>query len=111
MASNNHIMTIETIDEWLCSTGYLVPENELQLDRLNKLYLDFKFKLTDVSIDVQSIIDGTLSCHFTKTVNFTNTDIENEINQLQMVARKGHENISKEIIKKMIDKHQKNNEK
>jgi len=51
---------LDNLREWLCSTGFLFPQNELQLARFNELYADYDFKLKDARIDVKSIIDGNV---------------------------------------------------
>ena len=40
------------LNDWLASTGYLFATNEIQLDRFNKIYEDYDFKLKDINIDV-----------------------------------------------------------
>jgi hypothetical protein len=93
------------LDDWLHSTGYLYPKNEQQLDRFNKLYEDYDFKLKNATIDIKSIIDGTL-CNKAKVIPLNiDSDINNEIESLRMVARKGQDNLPKHIIDKMRNKH------
>ena len=35
------------LDDWLHSTGFLYPKNEKQLERFEKLYEDYDFKLSN----------------------------------------------------------------
>jgi len=103
-------VNINNLDEWLSSTGFLCPTNELELARFNKLYADYDFKLKDVSIDVQSIVNNNV-CFNIKSFVFTKDEnIENEINELRMVARKGSQNLSQHIIDKMKKHHTDNDE-
>lgn len=99
-------ITIDNLDDWLNSSGFLFPQNELQLDRFNKLYADYDFKLKDITIDAKAIIDGNSCCDLTKnkTIKFNTTYIINE--ELKMVARKGQD-IPQHIIDKMKQKHHK----
>ncbi len=41
------LIEIAQLDSWLGSTGFLFPSNELELDRFNKLYEDYDYKLDD----------------------------------------------------------------
>lgn len=95
----------DNLDDWLHSTGFLFPINEKQLDRFTKLYEDYDFKLHNVTIDVDSIMNGTL-CNKTKILPLNlSPEISNEIENLKMVARKGQSNLPKHIIDKMRNKH------
>ena len=38
-------VTESNLDDWLHSTGFLYPTNEIQLERFEKLYEDYDFKL------------------------------------------------------------------
>jgi Ca2+-binding EF-hand superfamily protein len=101
---------INNLDEWLRSTGFLFPINELQLTRFNELYVDYDFKLKDASIDVKSIVGGNLCSNDIRVLRVgKNDEINNEIEELRMVARKGQE-VPKHIIDKMKKKHRKNND-
>lgn len=100
---------MNNLNEWLRSTGFLFPTNEIELVRFNELYADCDFKLKDVSIDVKSIIEGNL-CSNTRVIRIIKSKgIKNEIEDLKMVARKGQE-IPKHILDKMTKKHRKNND-
>lgn len=103
---NTEKISIDNLDEWLCSCGYLFPQNELQLDRFNKLYSDYDFKLKNISIDAKAIIEGNICCNLPKNnaIEFNNNNIFNE--ELKMVARKGQD-IPLHIIDKMRQKHHK----
>lgn len=91
------------LNEWLRSTGFLFPQNEIELKRFNELYSDFDFKLNDATIDVRSIIEGNV-CSARGFRLLKNDNINKNIEDLKMVARKGEE-IPKHIIDKMMQKH------
>lgn len=96
---------MSNLNEWLRSTGFLYPTNELELARFNELYADYDFKLKDVSIDVKSIIEGHLCS--TRVLRIVKSEeINNEIEDLKMVARKG-QGVPQHIIDKMKQKHRK----
>lgn len=98
-------ITEDNLDDWLHSTGYLYPMNEKQLERFNKLYEDYDFKLKNASIDVKSIIEGTL-CNKSKVIPLSiDSDINDEIENLRMVARNGQNGLPQHIIDKMKKKH------
>lgn len=99
---------LNNLGEWLCSTGFLFPKNEIQLARFNELYADYDFKLKDARIDVKSIIDGNV-CFNTRVFRIIEEDEIKDIEELKMVARKGQE-VPKHIIDKMKQKHRKSND-
>ena len=108
-ANKRNNINSQNLDEWLRSTGFLFPTNELELARFNKLYADYDFKLKDASIDVASIIEGHVCSCDTKGFGFIKYDESNmeEIEELKMAARKGHK-VPEHIIDKMMQKHRKN---
>jgi len=99
----------QNLEEWLRSTGFLFPTNELELARFNKLYADYDFQLKGASIDVKTIIEGS-TCSNARIIDIgieNNEGISNEIQELKMVARKG-QIVPEHIIEKMKQKHRKN---
>ncbi|MCL9809869.1 hypothetical protein [Flavobacterium luminosum] len=106
MAENNkHIFDLEILDHYLCSTGFICPTNELQLDLFEKLYDGFDYKLKDATIDVSAIINNQLSKK--SVIRIFNEDNLDEIKELKMAARKGTQGLSQDIIDKMYGKHRK----
>lgn len=102
--NSNHSINSENLDTYLGSMGFLYPINEVQLDIFNILYGDFDFKLKDLHIDVDSIINNKIT---KKSVIQLNDYDPSEINELKMAARNGNENLSQDIIDKMYEKHRK----
>tara|TARA_R110000796_G_scaffold63858_1_gene147655 strand:+ start:4441 stop:4782 length:342 start_codon:yes stop_codon:yes gene_type:complete len=98
------LIEVEHMDSWLSSTGYLFPSNELELDRFNKLYEDYDFKLDDISIDPVAIINNTFHRE-PKVITMFEEDHDVDIESLRMVARKGKEKLPQHIIEKMRRKH------
>jgi hypothetical protein len=107
--NNKNKINNQNLEEWFRSAGFLFPTNELELERFNKLYANYDFKLKDVSIDAKSIIDGDICSCETKVFSIGKVDeVKNEIEKLKMVARKG-QNVPQHILDKMTKKHRKNN--
>lgn len=98
------IIEVAQLDSWLSSTGFLFSGNEIELDRFNKIYEDYDYKLDGISIDPLAIINNTFH-RVPKVIEMFSTDVENEINSLKMVARKGSEDLPQHIIEKMRRKH------
>lgn len=98
------LIEIGHLDSWLSSTGFLFPSNELELDRFNKLYEDYDYKLDSTSIDPIAIINSTFHRE-PKVITMFEEDIDVEIESLRMVARKGKEKLPQHIIDKMRKKH------
>lgn len=108
--NNKHKINNQNLEEWFRSTGFLFPTNELELERFDKLYADYDFKLKDVSIDAKSIVEGKICSCGTKVLHIKKSDeLKSEIEGLRMVARKGQE-VPKHILDKMTKKHRKNND-
>lgn len=97
MAKNKNI-TPANVTEWLASTGFLFPTNELELSRFNKLYGELDEQLTGKEIDPERILKG-LSASKVVKMNITPA-IEEEFSAYRMVARNGS-NLPKHILDKM----------
>lgn len=97
MAKNKNI-TPTNITEWLASTGFLFPTNELELSRFNKLYGDLDEQLTGKEIDPERILNGLPSSRVVKMG--TSQTNEDEFSTYRMVARNGS-SLPKHILEKM----------
>lgn len=98
------LIEIGQLDSWLSSTGFLFPDNELELDRFNKLFDDYDYKLDNVSIDPIAIINNTFHRE-PKVITMFDDEVDQEIEGLRMVARKGAKKLPQHIIEKMRRKH------
>ncbi|MDO6813235.1 hypothetical protein [Tenacibaculum soleae] len=94
------------LNDWLTSLGFLYPIIDLHLDRFDKLFEDYPYKLSNATIDAKAIINGTYKSE-TKILSFKKFDLDNDIGELKMVARKGQSGLPQHIIDKMIAKHKK----
>lgn len=97
MARNKLHITPENITEWLASTGFLFPRNELELARFDKLYPDESEDASDFQVDFDKIFNGTLK---TRIIPLKKEVEEKDIIPLKMVARKGSA-VPQHILDKM----------
>lgn len=108
MPQNKVHITPEQMPDWLASTGFLFPTNDLQLARFEKIFADEVNELADFQVDCDRIIAGSPSA---KIVTFEPEAKPEDIAPLRMVARKGA-NLPKHIqdkIKKNQDERNGNN--
>lgn len=98
MAQNKKHITPENITEWLSSTGFLFPRNEVELERFEKLYGELDFGLTGKEIDPDKIIDGTFEEK--KIPKIPEGINQEEIETYRMAARKGNA-LPKHILEKI----------
>jgi hypothetical protein len=108
MAQSKFHITTDNMAEWLSSTGFLFPRNEIELARFDKLYPLEIENSTEFKVDCSRIINNTLK---TKVISLKDEAREEDIAPLKMVARKGS-SIPKHIldkIKKNQDERSKNN--
>lgn len=108
MAKNkkNIELTEKEFDQLLGSFGYIFPRSDQELDNFREVYFNEEFKLRETKIDPNEIIQGTFKLE--KKVIQLSTNINlNEIQSLQLAARKGERQISNEILKKLKEKHSK----
>ena len=90
-------MTIELMPEWLASTGFLFPTNELELARFEKLYAEETTDTVGFEVDCDKILGSSLTA---KIVRFEPEAKAENITPLRMVARKGA-NLPKHIQDKI----------
>ncbi|MCC8423567.1 hypothetical protein [Mucilaginibacter sp. UR6-11] len=79
-------MTAELMPEWLASTGFLFPTNELELARFEKIYAEEATDLAGFEVDCDQILARNLHA---KIVRFEPKTKPENIAALKMVARKG----------------------
>jgi hypothetical protein len=86
MPQNKIHMTPEQMPEWLASTGFLFPTNELELARFEKLYAEEADNFGDFQVDCERILGNTFQA---KIISFEPEAKPEDITPLRMVARKG----------------------
>ena len=107
MANKSIDINKDNIYEWLCSIGYLLPRNEIELERLDKLHPLGSVVVNESAIDPFAIINGSRK---QKTLSISNIDLPaDEQEQLRMAARK-HAGLPQEIIDQIKQNQQKKDE-
>lgn len=96
-------ITQGNIIEWMCSTGYLFPRNEIELTRFERLYPEIERKTDAATIDAFAILKGSRK-RTSIRLNIEDEQVENNP-QMRMAARK-YKNLPEHIIEK-IKKNQK----
>lgn len=86
MASKIMPLTKENIYEWICSTGYLLPTNEKELARFEKLHGADELVVNSDAIDPIAIIKGSRQ---EKRLSVSNLSLNlKDVQELRMAARK-----------------------
>ena len=98
MSKNKINITYDNLTEWLCSTGYLFPRNEIELSRFERIYPEVERKSNDDSVDPFTIIDGSRQRKPFR-LDLEDDEIEN-LPELRMAARK-YKNLPDHIIEKI----------
>ncbi|WP_257670490.1 hypothetical protein [Parapedobacter tibetensis] len=98
MAQSKIHITPDNMSEWLASTGFLFPRNELELARFDRLYPVEEEGIGGFQVDCQAILDGTAKT--SKRITLAREAKEGDIIPLRMVARKGG-NLPKHILDKI----------
>ena len=104
MAQNKKHITPDNITEWLASTGFLFPRNEVELERFEKLYCEVDYGLTGKEIDPDKISNDTFKEK--KILKMSDEVRKEEINTYRMAARNGND-----LPKHIMDKIKKNQSK
>jgi hypothetical protein len=102
MAQNKKHITPENITEWLASTGFLFPRNEIELARFEELYSNEDFALIGNEIDPDKILNSEKQ-KITVTKQLPIELNEHVIKEYRMVARNGSK-----LPKHILDKIKKN---
>ncbi len=104
MAQNNPHITADNVTEWLASTGFIFPRNELELARFETLYRDTVIDLTGCLIDPEIIVGRKQQ---SRVIAFKPIARDaQEMAPYRMIARKGG-NLPQHILDKMKKNHQK----
>jgi len=112
MAKNKKHITSDNVTEWLSSTGFLFPRNEIELARFEKLFGKVDEDITGEEIDPTRIIKGedyTSSQGPRQQLHIEEND-KQKYSNLSMAARKG-DKIPDYILKKMKKNQENSNKK
>lgn len=100
-------ITQDNLIEWLCSTGYLFPRNEIELSRFERLYPEVERKTKDDSVDPFAILDSSRK---RKPINLDIQDEEIEnLPEMRMAARK-YQDLPEHILEKIKKNQNKSND-
>ena len=100
----NKSINADRFDELLAIAGYIYPRNDKELEQFELLYRDYDFKLRDVRVNPEEIINQSFKKQG-KVLKLRDEEEQQDINELRMAARKGSEQIPKSILDKMKRKH------
>jgi hypothetical protein len=95
MATKSIKIDDENIYEWLCSTGFLLPSNEVELSRFERLYPVGTYTINETAIDPLAIINGTRQ---RKNLSVQTVVLASEEQELLRMAARKHEQMPQEII-------------
>lgn len=76
-----------TIADLLCSTGYLPPRNELDLDRFDRIYKAQTFEIESCCIDSDAIFDSVINSDSNRHCIIKKMPLK--INQTQLKVARG----------------------
>lgn len=96
----------DNITEWVHSIGYFLPRNDKEDTRFEKIHSEISYNLDVNAVDPFALLSGSWQPRF--IILLDNSELEAEVSQLRMAARK-HENLPDEIINK-IKKNQKDHD-
>lgn len=106
--NKNNNINADRFDELLSIAGYIYPRNDNELEQFELLYKDYDFKLKNVRVNPEEIINQSYKKQG-KVLKLRNDEEQQDINELRIAARKGNEQIPKSILDKMKRKHNNGN--
>jgi len=106
MATNKTKIASDNLNEWLASTGFLFPKNEIELTRFEKLYKEEEQKYNGCKINPRNIIEGIITAP--KKIIPLSKKEEEDYSHFKMVARNG-EALPNHILAKMKKNQEKEN--
>ena len=86
MAQSRKHITPDNVTEWLASTGFLFPRNEVELSRFEKLFGDIDYGLTGMEIDPAKIIRGVEN---PRSIVIPEALKQEDLSEYRMVAQNG----------------------
>lgn len=105
MTDKKSILTAENLEEWMHSTGYLLPRTNLELARFELLNNEVTHSVDYNTVDPLAIISGTWKMRFSYSEQ--PEDLSGRIDGLRMAARK-HTDLPDNITRKIKNNHRKN---
>jgi len=106
MPDKNIHITEQNLTEWMRSTGYLLPQIHIEVQRFEILHAGLHHQVDFNAVDPFAIINGTFSIR--TTINLPLDDVHETIEGFRMAARK-HQQLPDELLGKMKKNHHKKN--
>ena len=106
MASKKIDINQDSIYEWICSIGYLLPATEIELFRFEMLHLTDSILVNEEAIDPFAILNGKWKRSELSICKVELPQEEQEI--LRMAARK-HQGLPQDIMNQIKRNQQENN--
>lgn len=105
-------LNIEEWDVLLCSTGYLPPRNEEELDFFDEMYEDYQSRIENQHVDVDMIL--RTACHVVTDYRYVESNhileqakVAEDIRHEYSMAARNFDKLPKDILEKMRRQHNK----
>ncbi|MDJ1498947.1 hypothetical protein QNI19_38835 [Cytophagaceae bacterium DM2B3-1] len=102
MAKKDISLSEDNLSDWLHSTGYFLPQNEIQLSRLERLNTIVESTINESRVDPFTIINNTWQPSYVEPIK--DLDLSEQIEELKMAARKGSD-LPSDILEKIKKNH------
>jgi hypothetical protein len=104
MPNKNTILTLDNLEEWMHSTGYLLPRTPLELARFERLHHQLSHQVDCKAVDPLAIIQGTWKLNY--IVSEALDDLSVDMDELRLAARK-YNALPDHIIQQIKNNHHK----
>lgn len=102
-------LSIEQFEVMLCSTGYLPPRDENELDFFNQMYEGQKSRIENMHVDIDSIVNGT--CRIMPLRGYqieedhSHSFVAEDLDTRYSMAARNYGRLPKDILDKMRSQH------
>lgn len=103
-------LSIEELEVMLCSTGYLPPRDEDELDFFNQMYERQKTRIEDFRVDIDSIVNDTCSIVSSRGYEiqddeFSHSFVAENLDIKYSMAARNFDKLPKDIFERMKRQH------
>jgi hypothetical protein len=103
-------LCVEEFEAMLCSTGYLPPRNEDELDFFNQLYEGYMSRIEDRHVDIDTIVNGKCRVISMSSISYeeqTNlcSKVSDDADGRYSMAARNYMNLPNNILEKMKKQH------
>jgi len=99
-------MTEPNFIEWMRSTGYLLPQTTIEVERFETLHAELTHEIDSKKVDPYSIINGSFTMK--ETIHPMVDDIDLSIESFRMAARH-YQELPDDILNKIKNNHNSKN--